>query len=165
MARQTQIQTTYDPSLYNEGVILQADGSVLTKPVNEDGTSDPSKQQTLTEPGKGKITINQTVNGSLSTYEFNVNQKEDQVITLPTINTWQYGMNSELFDSFGTGISHDIVLQGAAIGSPIFQMWQRGEYEIIRPESVTGSGRNWTIYPSNPNAVYDIRVTYLYRTR
>lgn len=170
MARQTQIQTTYDPSIYNEGVILQADGSVLTKPVNEDGTSSPVNNQVLTETGKGEITINQTVNGSTSSYSFNVDQKNDQTISLPTINfptIPYYSMLTERFESSPTSVT----LSHTAIGNPsiLIFVYQQDNVlkhnEVHMPTGVSGSGRNWSFTNPVPNSTYGVEVSYLYRTQ
>lgn len=170
MARQNPIQTTYDPSIYNEGIILQKDGSILTKPINEDGTPNISGQQTVTEPGKGVITINQTVNGSTSTYSFNVNQKENQTINLPTVTIPTipyYSMATERFESSPTSVT----LSHTAIGKPsiLIFIYQQGNVmkynEVHMPSEVSGSGRNWSFTNPVPASTYGVEVNYLYRTQ
>lgn len=157
MARYTQIQTTYDPSLYNEGIILKVDGSIETKSVNEDGT--PAATQTLSQPGKGTITI--TSGGSvLGT--FNVDQDNNQTIDVPSTGGGTVVTRTPKYELFqASGSTASGTLSNTPFGDVLFiPVLQDGTVQLsLVTKTVTGT--DFTIDTGGAQ-LKEIGVYYLY---
>lgn len=154
MARYTQIQTTYDPDLYNEGIILKTDGSIETKAVHEDGT--PSGSQTLTQPGNGTITLK---SGSTTLGSFSVDQSSNQTINIPGGGGTSVTAKYELFSASGSTASG--TLSNTPVGDVLLIPVLSDGTVLFSLASRSVSGQNFSIDTGGPT-LKEIGVYYLY---